>query len=104
MSWIALDDLCRAIDFLIEHRDTSGAFNLVAPFFITQKEFAQTLSKVLHRPCFLKMPSWFLKLIFGQMADELLLHGQRVVPNKLIAKGFKFSYPDIKSALEHIIR
>lgn len=102
-SWIALKDLGDAIEFLISHPEVSGPVNLVAPECVTQKQFAKTLGKVLHRPAFMPTPEFLIKTIFGQMGEELLLSGQNVYPKRLLELGYKFSYPDIESALKFCI-
>jgi uncharacterized protein (TIGR01777 family) len=102
ISWISLADEVAAIKFLIENEDLKGAFNLTSPEPIRNKLFFQTLAKVLKRPCYLPMPAFMLKMIFGEMADELFLVSQKVYPAKLIKAGFEFKYPDLKKALESI--
>lgn len=77
-SWIALEDLVRIIEKLINDSNITGPVNLVAPKYITQADFAKVLANYLNRPCFMPMPSWLVKLLFGQMGDELLLSGQMV--------------------------
>jgi uncharacterized protein (TIGR01777 family) len=94
-SWIALSDLINAIDFVITHRELSGAINFVAPQSVKQKEFAKQFAYALNRPSFMITPAWLLKLFFGQMADELLINGQHVVPTALINAGFEFQYPTL---------
>src|SRR6185312_1821121 len=101
-SWISLVDLLNAIDFLLDHSEINGAVNLVAPGCVTQKQFIQALAKVLHRPSFFPLPAIVLKLLFGQMAEELLLKGQRVYPKRLLELGFQFKYPKV-SQLDKII-
>jgi uncharacterized protein (TIGR01777 family) len=96
-AWIALSDLCSAIDFICQNPAISGAINLVAPVTPTQAEFAKLLCQAIHRPCLLSYPTWLLKLTLGQMAEELLLSGQHVVPAKLLQADFKFLYPDLLS-------
>lgn len=101
LSWIDADDLVSAIIFLLAHPDITGAVNLVAPEVVTQKEFTQVMAKVLGRPTFLSMPSWAVKLIFGQMGEELLLAGQMVSSQKLREHKFHFQYSSLQDALEH---
>lgn len=100
-TWIDIDDLIRAILFLLNHPDITGAVNLCSPHCVSQKEFAKTLADVMHRPLFLKMPASMIKILFGQMGDELLLSGQHVYPERLQQLGFEFLYPDLNSALMH---
>jgi uncharacterized protein (TIGR01777 family) len=100
-SWIQIDDLVKAIIFLIEHPEVIGAVNLSAPECVSQKIFAKTLADAMHRPLFLKMHAFMIKTLFGQMGEELLLGGQNIYPERLNHLGFKFLYPDLRSALLH---
>lgn len=102
-SWIAIDDLIRAIDFLVEKKEYSGPINIVSPNCVTQSELARTISQTLHKPSFMVTPAFLLKFIFGEMANELLLEGQHVYPTRLLDLGFCFSFPDINVALAHIL-
>lgn len=99
LSWIYYKDLINAIDFLIEHPEVTGPVNITSPNHLTQQEFAQQLAKALKRPLFLKTPGLFIKIIFGEMGEYLLLKGQRVFPRRLNELGFKFAYPKIESVL-----
>jgi uncharacterized protein len=103
-SWISLDDEVAAIRFLMENENLRGPFNLTAPQPVTMKEFCKVLGKVLHRPAWLNVPGFAARLAFGQMADEMLLSGQRVLPGRLQAAGFKFKHPDAETALRDIVR
>ncbi len=102
MSWIHLNDFVHAIDFLIQHVEISGPVNLTAPVPITHHGFVKHLAQALHRPCFIKLPSALVRLIFGQMADMLLLKGQRVIPQKLEDAGFIFKFRDLHKAFKAI--
>lgn len=99
--WVYIEDLINAILFLLKHPEITDAVNICAPECVTQKQFAQTLGKVLQRPTLITTPAWLLKMLFGQMAEELLLSGQHVYPEKLLASGFEFRYPTLESALRH---
>jgi len=101
-SWISLHDLVRAIIFLIDHPEITGPVNMVAPEVIAQKVFAETLARVIKRPCFLKIPAWVLKMQFGEMAEELLLSGISVKSKRLDQHGFIFEDKELKTALERI--
>lgn len=102
MSWIAREDIVALIRWLIDNASARGAYNGTAPTPVTNAEFARTLGAALHRPALLPTPAFALKLLFGEMAD-LLLTGQRVVPTRATAQGFKFKYPDLASALSAIL-
>ncbi len=101
VSWISADDLVNAIQFLLAHPEMTGAFNLVAPEIVTQKTFSKSLAAVVKRPAFMWMPAWLVKLMFGQMGEELLLSGQAVSPSRLLRHDFVFKYPTLLEALNH---
>lgn len=100
ISWIHLEDLVRAIDYLIHHPKITGPINLTAPEPVTQKKLAQTLAKSLHRPLWLTLPAWLIQGMFGEMGQLLLLSGQRVVPKRLQQLNFKFRYPSLEQAIQ----
>jgi len=101
MSWIHIEDLVRSIEFLMKS-NYSGPFNLTAPNPVRNAEFTRTLCEVLRKPCFLPVPAFILKILFGEMADYLLLRGQKVIPRRLLEAGFQFRYPDLRKALENL--
>ena len=101
MSWIALDDVVGAIEHLLFTDMARGPFNLVAPHPATNAEFAHTLGHVLHRPSIMTVPAFALKLAFGEMAEAMLLAGQRVSCAKLVAAGYAFRHPTLEQALRH---
>lgn len=105
MSWISLIDLINAIEFVLNDSNLSGPVNFVAPGWVTQDQFAAILAGALHRPHYLTTPAFVLETAFGkEMAQELLLTGQKVAPKRLLSAGFKFTYPDLKAALAAIYR
>lgn len=105
VSWVALDDVIRAIDFLISQPEARGPFNIVAPHALTQKQFAQILAKYLNRPALVPMPAFVLKLMLGsEMATDLLLEGQHVYPKKLLDMNFQFNYGELETALNRILK
>lgn len=103
MSWIAIDDVIGALLHALHTATLSGPMNVVVPDAVTNAEFTRTLGSVLHRPTLFPMPAFAARLAFGQMADELLLSSQRVVPKKLIESGYHFQYPDLAGALKHVL-
>lgn len=103
MSWIAIDDAVSALMFLIEQREITGPVNLVSPNPVSNKEFAQTLAKTLHRPCIFPVPGFLLKIMLGEMAEALLLSGCRVQPKRLLDAGFVFKQADLRSALQQLL-
>jgi len=102
MAWIHLQDMLKAIHFLLNTQSCAGAYNLTAPHPVTNLEFSQTLARVLHRPCLFPVPAFVLKLAMGEMSD-LLLYGQNVIPARLSEEGFQFDYPKLQPALENIL-
>lgn len=102
--WVSLSDIKNAIDFLVQQKQISGPVNVTSPNCVTQKQFAKTLASVLKRPAFLAIPSFFLHSMYGQMAEELLLHGQHVYPEALLQHGFNFEMPELKPALEYALK
>ena len=102
MSWIHLDDMVLAIDFLLNEEKLNGVVNMTAPQPVTNHEFSKTLASVLHRPCFLTMPAFMVNLLFGDVA-ELVIYGQHVIPQKLTDSGFHFQYPQVEQALKNLM-
>jgi hypothetical protein len=101
--WIHIDDVVRALEFLMNHESISGPVNLSAPQPVRFTEFAQAVGKTLKRPALMRVPAWALRLAMGEMAD-VVLHGQRALPRKLSAAGYEFKYPEVESALQAILR
>lgn len=103
MSWIHLDDLVELLMFLVDHA-AGGPVNATAPHPVTNAEFSKILGQVLGKPAFLRTPGFAMKLMLGEMAEELLLTGQRVVPHRAHAMGFHFRFPFVSGALHEILR
>jgi uncharacterized protein (TIGR01777 family) len=103
MSWIALDDVVGAIQQAIVSEALRGPTNAVAPRAITNQEFTKVLGKTVGRPTVLPLPAFAARLMFGEMADELLLASTRVEPAKLLASGYQFRYPELEHALRHLL-
>jgi hypothetical protein len=103
MSWIERDDLVRLIVHAIARREISGPLNATAPHPVRNADFALALGRAIHRPALLRMPAAPLHMALGDFADELLLGGQRVVPEKALASGFAFHHPDVDGALAAIV-
>jgi uncharacterized protein len=101
VSWIHIEDMVRAIHFIIENNTIEGAVNFTAPEPVTMDEFGKNISKVLNRPHWLPTPGFALKFVLGEMS-MLMLEGQRVVPKKLLDYGFEFKYPTSIKAFEDI--
>jgi uncharacterized protein len=103
MSWIGLDDVVGAIVHILKERSLNGPVNIVAPLSVTNKEFTSAMGRVLHRPTVLPLPAFAARLMFGQMADELLLASTRVKPAKLINSSYAFLAADLDAALKQAL-
>lgn len=103
ISWVALDDAVNAIKLAIDDESIHGPINIVSPNPVTNEEFTKTLGHVLNRPTALAMPAFAARLAFGEMADEMLLASQRVLPKRLSQAGFQFQYPTLESAMRKYI-
>jgi uncharacterized protein (TIGR01777 family) len=103
MSWIVRDDLVRLIAHVIATPSLTGAVNGTAPEPVTNASFTQELAGALHRPAILPVPAALLRRLAGDLADELLIGGQRVLPDKAEASGFKFLYPTLRHALSVLL-
>ena len=102
ISWIHIEDVAAAVQFLAEKKAT-GVFNLTGPEPVKMKEFTGTLAKVLHRPHLIPVPGPLLKLVMGEMAEELVLTGAPVFPERLLDLGYKFKYNNVTSALTDLV-
>ncbi|HUE93707.1 DUF1731 domain-containing protein [Pseudomonas sp.] len=103
MPWIHLDDVLDSCAFLMSRPDIQGAVNLCAPEPVTQATFSQQLKQHIRHALFsVKVPAALVRLLVGEMADEVLLKGQRVIPTKLLTQGYVFHYGDLASALEQL--
>ena len=103
MSWIHLDDIVGMIRFAIDNESINGAINGTAPTPVINSTFSKTLGKVLKRPALFPMPAFVVKCLFGEMGEELLLAGQKVIPAKLSAAGYRFKYAQLEQALKNIV-
>jgi uncharacterized protein (TIGR01777 family) len=103
ISWVALDDVVSAIKLAINDQTVRGPLNIVSPNPVTNEEFTRTLGHVLNRPTALAMPAFAARLAFGEMADEMLLASQKVMPKKLMSLGFRFKYPELEAAMRRYV-
>jgi uncharacterized protein (TIGR01777 family) len=102
-AWISLEDVTAAVRFLVENEDLRGVFNLTSPEPVTMREFCRVLGGVIGRPAWTAVPGFVLRAALGQMADEMLLRGQKVLPRRLLEAGFEFKYPQLEHALTAIL-
>ena len=103
ISWIHIEDEVNAIIHCLENNDIKGPVNAVSPNPAQAKYFYKTLASVLHRPCVFKIPEFTIKLLLGQMAEELILSSQKVHPDVLISTKFNFTYPNLYEALYSLL-
>ena len=104
LSWISLDDEVAGIIHLLTTESVHGPVNVTSPQPVTNAEFTATLGRVLKRPTVMPVPTPALHALFGkEMTKEMLLGGQRVLPEALEASGFTFAYPDLEAALRHTL-
>lgn len=101
--WIHIEDEVRAALFLMDREDASGPFNLTAPESVNNLQFCRQLGLALKRPCGLAVPAGALKLVFGEMARELLLSGSLAFPRRLMEMGFEFRHPRLDEALAGLL-
>ncbi|MDP3182757.1 MAG: TIGR01777 family oxidoreductase [Desulfobaccales bacterium] len=101
-SWIHQEDHARAFLFLKDHPEITGPVNLTAPNPVRNRELARALGKALHRPNFLPAPAFMVRLLLGEFG-QVVLEGQKVLPQKLLTAGFTFLYPTIDQALSHLL-
>ncbi|MCP3953744.1 MAG: TIGR01777 family protein [Desulfobacterales bacterium] len=103
LSWIGIDDVVGAIYHAINCPDIEGPVNVVAPNPVTNIEFTRTLGRVLNRPTPFFIPEKMIRLVFGQMGEEILLSSTRATPGFLEKTGYRFRHPDIENALRHLL-
>ncbi len=103
MSWVALDDVVGAIYHALMTETLDGPVNVVSPQPVTNREYTQTLGRVLRRPTLVPLPDFAARLAFGEMADALFLASARVEPTRLIESGYAFNYPELEPALRHLL-
>ena len=102
-SWIHIDDVIAGMKFLINNENCSGAYNFASPAAVTNAELTKKLGKAFGMPTLFTMPTLVVKLLFGEMGEELLLKGNRFMPDNLRNAGFEFKYPELENALADIL-
>lgn len=102
LPWVHVQDVVSAFLWAVDNDDAYGVINVVAPEAVTMKTFTNTLAGVMQRPSWLHVPGIALRLLLGRQAD-VVLHGQHVVPNRLMGSNFRFAFPSLRKALEHLL-
>ena len=103
ISWIHIEDLVRIIEFMIQKENLEGIYNVTSPDPVKSKQFFRTIGKVMQRPSIFPVPSFILKIVLGEMANELILSGQRVSSKKLLDANYQFVYEELNDALKDIL-
>lgn len=102
VTWIHINDVVRAITFILQQRKAKAVYNLVAPEQATQRKFAEIAAAKLHKKPLLSMPACVMKTMLGEQS-QLVLNGQFVMPQALLEQGFEFQHPDLNSALTDLL-
>jgi len=102
-SWISIRDAVATIQFALDTATLSGPVNVVSPNPIRQREFARILGRVMNRPAWFNVPRWALRLRVGKEFADTILWSQRIVPEKLLASGYRFRHPDLEAALRDLL-
>lgn len=103
MSWITRADHVSMIFHVMGHETLEGPLNATAPEPVTNQQFTETLARQLHRPAVIPLPAGVVRLLMGEMGDELLLASQRVLPIKAVERGFQFEHPTLPQALRAVL-
>ncbi len=103
LSWISLCELPGIISHILRHEELRGPINAVSPGPVSNRDFTRTLAAVLRRPALLPAPRLLLKLLLGEMAEELLLASAKAQPRQLLDTGYVFQEPELKPALCHLL-
>lgn len=102
ISWIHIEDYLAALDKIIDSNHIEGPINMCAPNPCTNKELSLALAEALNKKLFIRLPKFFVKLLFGEMGEKLLIEGQKIYPAKLIDLDFDYKFPKIKEALKSL--
>lgn len=104
MPWVTLGDVLRLVEWVLMNDEARGVYNVTAPHPVRNREFTRALARALHRPAILPAPAFALRTALGEMADEILLSGQRAVPSRAVRSGFRFEDESLDTALKQILR
>jgi uncharacterized protein (TIGR01777 family) len=104
VSWISRSDAIRALSWASLHESLSGPLLVSSPSPVRNEEFMRTLAKVINRPPLVKGPAAVVRLVFGEMGEETVLSGQKVIPRQLIDSGFEFEHPTLSEAISYELK
>lgn len=102
LSFIHIDDLVAAVKFFIEKKDTEGIYNLVAPHWVSNQYFTRKMAAMLRKQAKFTVPALALRILYGKAAN-IMIHGEKVYPERLLKEGFEFRYPTIGNALSNLM-
>lgn len=104
MPWIHIEDICSIYEFALKHPTLHGAYNAVSPQHATNAELTQKIAEVMNKPLFMpNVPTFVLKMLFGELANAIL-EGSRASSQKIQATGFEFKFPELKVALNDLLK
>jgi uncharacterized protein (TIGR01777 family) len=104
LSWIHIDDWVQLMLWVLRTPGATGAFNATAPVPVTNRDFSAAIGRALGRPSWVPVPAFVLRALFGEMADTVLVNGQRALPKRAQELGFTFAYPTIDNAVAAVLR
>lgn len=102
-SWITLNDVIGGIRHIMARSELRGPVNFTTTAAVTNAVFTRTLGRILRRPTVFTAPAFGIKLVMGEMAEEMLLSGSRVIPRKLLDSGYKYRQSELESALRGLV-
>ncbi|MGH7884103.1 MAG: DUF1731 domain-containing protein, partial [Thermodesulfobacteriota bacterium] len=103
-SWVSINDVSKIVEFIINNKNIEGPVNTVSPNPLTCREFTKIFAGVLNRPSVVPIPSFLIKLAFGEMGEHALLASTKVIPKKLLDSGYSFCHPKLDIALKDILQ
>lgn len=104
VSWISRTDAIRALAWAALHESLSGPLLVSTPCPVRNEEFMRTLATVVHRPTLIKVPEFAVRMVFGEMGEETVLSGQKVMPRQLLESGFEFEHPTLAEAISYELK
>lgn len=101
-SWIHIEDLVQAMQFVLSHPELSGPINFVSPYPVVNRTFVQEVSEVMHRPAYFPVPAFVFRLLYGE-GEVMMTKGQQAYPARLMSAGYTFRYPELRLALRNFL-
>ncbi len=103
ISWVHIEDVISSFEYFLENKNLKGIFNVTSPNPLRVEEFYKEVAKVLKRPCFLIIPDFLIKILMGELAENLVLINHRIIPERLLKAGYIFKFEKIENALRNIL-